>query len=163
MKSLPRGTPGCRAGFGALLLLTLAACSDGYPQEDGDLILKPGISQNTAMAALHKLGQTQPSDYHWHYALLPGCVLEIHARRFLRNKDPEQVPLKQSVVLKTTDDKGVYTVSLVARGTTGPGIVVLDRMDVVDAMQVEWLMDYLPTFCASGSSRTVLPAAPEYA
>lgn len=123
-------------------------------------MLKTGMSLDNAMAALHKQGHAQPSDYHWHSALLPGRTLEVHARRFLRSKDPEQVPLKQSVVLKATDDDGAYTVSLVARGTTGPGTVVMDRMDAVDATRVEWLIRYLPAFCDAGSGRTVLAIDP---
>jgi len=145
----------------ALILLTLAACSDGYPTGDGDLILRTGMSLDNAMAALHKLGHAQPSDYHWHYAFLPGCTLQIHARRFLGSKEPRQVSLRQSVVLKTTDDNGAYIVSLVPRGSAGPGTVVMDRMDAVDATQVEWLIRYLPAFCEAGSGHRNMRTAPE--
>lgn len=135
--------------LGFLLLgSALIACADGYPTEDGVLFLSHDMGQQRAMEAMNQLGHQQPSDYHWHYRLLPGCVLEVHARKFWGGRAPVQLPLRHSDVLQTRDPLTEdYSIALVPRSNPTNAAVVLDRLDDVDASQVDWLLRYLPRIC----------------
>lgn len=131
-----------------VLAATLSACSEGYSSAEGELMLRNDMGLDDALAALNRLGQDQPSDYRWDYALLPSCELEIQRRRFLSRLEPARVPLRGAVSDKRVVATGRYEVTL--RPITPPArtVVVLDHMDTVDATQVEWLLDHLPRFCA---------------
>lgn len=108
------------------------------------------MSQDRVLEAMNQLGHQQPSDFHWHYQLLPGCVLEVHARRFWGGRAPLQVALREASIRESrAADTGDYTVSLVSRSTPTMDVVVLDRMDEVDASQIVWLLNDLPRFCAA--------------
>ncbi|MFN7122647.1 MAG: hypothetical protein ACK4NM_11500 [Hydrogenophaga sp.] len=133
-----------------LLVCTLAACSEGYSTQQGALALSHGMSQERVLAALNKLGHEQPSDFHWHYRLLPGCVLEVHARRFWGGRAAQQVAIRGAEIRESrAADTGHYTVSLVSRSHPTMEIMVLERMDEVDASQVVWLLNDLPRLCAA--------------
>lgn len=138
-------------GLGALLLAcTLVGCSEGYPTQHGVLNLSHGMSQERVLAAMNQLGHEQPSDFHWHYQLLPGCVLEVHARRFLGGRAPQQLPLRGAEVRQSrASETGDFTVALVSRSAPTRANAVLDRMDEVDASQMVWLLNDLPRFCAA--------------
>ena len=136
--------------LGAVLVAcTLAACSEGYYTQQGVLTLSHGMSREQVLAAMNKLGHEQPSDHHWHYQLLSGCVLEVHARRFWGSREPQQVAIREAEVHKDrASDTGDFSVSLVPRTASAMATVVLDRMDEVDASQMVWLLNDLPRFCA---------------
>ncbi len=133
-----------------LLACTLGACSDGYPTQEDALILHHGMSQERVLEAMNQLGHQQPSDFHWHYQLLAGCVLEVHARRFWGSRAPLQVAIREAGIRESrAADTGDYTVSLVSRSDPIMEAVVLDRMDEVDASQMVWLLNDLPRLCAA--------------
>lgn len=137
--------------WGALLVaLALSACSEGYSTREGVLILNHDMGPERALEALNTLGHQQPSDFHWHYRMLPGCVLEVHARKFWGARAPQQVGLLQAEAREVhAVDSGDFTVSLVSRSDPTMVAPVLDRMDEVDASQVMWLLRYLPRFCGA--------------
>jgi len=141
--------------MGALLLAcTLVACSEGYSTQDGVLTLSHGMSKDQVLAAMNQLGHEQPSDFHWHYQLLPGCVLEVHARRFWGSRAPKQVDIRELAVQeRRASETGDFTVSLVSRSAPIMETVVLDRMDEVDASQMVWLLNDLPRLCAAQPER----------
>lgn len=150
MSPSPSGRRTARCLGALLLACTLGACSDGYPTQEGVLILRHGMSQDRVLEAMNQLGHQQPSEFHWHYQLLPGCVLEAHARRFWGARAPLQVALREASIRESrAADTGDYTVSLVSRSTPTMEVVVLDRMDEVDASQIVWLLNDLPRFCAA--------------
>lgn len=131
-----------------LVAFVLGACSEGYSTRESVLILNPNMGQERALEALNKLGHQQPSDFHWHYRMLPDCVLEVHARRFWGDRAPQQVALRQVEARDTrAADTGDFTASLVSRTDPTMEVLVLERMDEVDASQVTWLLGYLPRFC----------------
>ena len=137
-------------GRWSVLLLTLAlgACSEGYSTREGVLLLNHNMGQERALDALNKLGHQQPSDFHWHYRMLPGCVLEVHARRFWGDRAPQAMALRQTQAREIqADDTGEFTVSLVSRTDPTMEVLVLDRLDEVDASQVTWVHGYRPRFC----------------
>lgn len=137
--------------WGALLVaLALGACSEGYSTREGVLILNHDMGRERALQALNTLGHQQPSDFHWHYSLLPGCVLEVHARKFWGAQAPQRMALRLAEAREVhAVDSGNFTVSLVSRTEPTRAVPVLDRMDEVDASQVMWLLRYLPRFCAA--------------
>lgn len=133
-----------------LVALALGACSEGYSTREGVLILNHNMGQEHALEAMNKLGHQQPSDFHWHYRMLPGCVLEVHARKLWGSRAPQQVALLQAEGRETqAADSGDFTVSLVSRTDPTMVALVLERMDEVDASQVMWLLRYLPRFCGA--------------
>ena len=144
---MTRGT--CKAALVLALAAALAACADGYPSEDGALILSHDMKLEKAMGALHHLGHQRHLDHHWHYELLPGCVLQAQAKRFLRNRDPVQVALRRSAtVVEKEGGAGSHTVRVAPAGDT-EGVVVLEGVDEHDATQMKWLLDYLPRHCGA--------------
>lgn len=132
-----------------VMAATLSACSDDSGHAEGELMLRNDMGLDGALAALNRLGQDQPSDFHWDYALLPNCELEIRKRRFLSRREPIRVSLRGAVSDKKVVATGRYEVTLRSSNHPAQTVVVLDHMDAVDATQVEWLLDYLPRFCAS--------------
>lgn len=135
-----------------VLSATLSACSDGYSSAEGELMLRNDMGLEGALAALNRLGHDQPSDYHWDYALLPNCELEIRKRRMLFRQEPIRVSLRGAVSDKKVVATGRYEVMLRSSKRPAQTVVVLDHMDAVDATQVEWLLDYLPRFCTNPQS-----------
>lgn len=117
-----------KAGIMLALAGALAACADGYPGQDGALILSHDMKLDRALGAMHHLGHQRHLAHHWHYELQPGCVLQAQARRFLRDHEPVRVvPAGES-----------------------EGVLVLDGVDAHDAAQMKWLVDFLPRHCAAG-------------
>ena len=108
MSPSPSGRRTARCLGALLLACTLGAYSDGYPTQEGVLILRHGMSQDR--------------------------VLELR---------------EASIRESRAADTGDYTVSLVSRSTPTMDVVVLDRMDEVDASQIVWLLNDLPRFCAA--------------
>lgn len=140
----------CKAGFVLVLAAGLAACADGYPSEDGALILSHDMKLEKALSAMHHLGHQRQLVYHWHYELLPGCVLRAQARRFLRSREPVSVALRRSatVVEKEADASNAHTVRVAPAGDV-LGVMVLEGVNEHDAAQMKWLVDFLPRYCGN--------------
>lgn len=150
MSGKPAGQRTAGRVGGLLLACTLAACSEGYSTQQGVLTLSHGMSKEQVLAAMNKLGHEQPSDFHWHYRLLPGCVLEVHARRFWGGRAAQQVAIRGAGIRESrAADTGDHTVSLLSRSDPTMKTEVLDRMDEVDASQMVWLLNDLPRLCAA--------------
>jgi hypothetical protein len=140
-----------RRGLLLALAALLAACADGYPSEDGALHLSHDMELNKALGAMHHLGHRRQLDHHWHYELLPGCVLQAQARRFLRDREPVQVALRRSVAVVEKDaNTGSHAVRVAPTGDA-QGVLVLEGVDAHDAAQMKWLVDFLPRHCAAGA------------
>lgn len=129
------------------LAALLAGCADGYPSEDGALILSHDMKLDKALGAMHHLGHQRQLSHHWHYELQPGCVLQAQARRFLRDREPVRVALRRSVAVVEKDaTSGSHAVRVVPAGEA-EGVLVLDGVDAHDAAQMKWLVDFLPRHC----------------
>ncbi len=139
----------CKAALALAVAGVLTACADGYPSEDGPLILSYDMKLEKAMGAMHHLGHRRQLDHHWHYELLPGCVLQAQAKRFLRSREPVEVALRRSATLVEKDaTTGSHTVRVAPAGDA-VGVVVLERVDEHDATQMKWLLDFLPRHCGA--------------
>ena len=150
------GADTCRRLSTLLMVSALVACSDGYPTQESVLMLSHDMGQQRAMDAMNQLGHQQPSDYHWLYRLLPGCELEVHARKFWGDRAPVRLQLRETDVVQIRDELTEdYSIALVQRDDPTNSTVVLDRLDDVDASQVDWLLRYLPVAC--DTSRPVPP------
>lgn len=129
------------------LAALLAGCADGYPSEDGPLILSHDMKLDKALGAMHHLGHRRQLSHHWHYELQPGCVLQAQARRFLRDREPVRVALRRSAAMVEKDaTTGSHAVRVVPAGEP-EGVLVLDGVDAHDAAQMKWLVDFLPRHC----------------
>lgn len=64
----------------ACWLLSLAACTEGYPSEDVAPIDPARMSQAELLSALNDLGKEPHLDRRWRYALRPNCELEVSVR-----------------------------------------------------------------------------------
>lgn len=140
-----------KAGIVLAFAGVLAACADGYPSEDGALILSHDMKLDKALGAMHHLGHQRQLSHHWHYELQPGCVLQAQAKRFLRDREPVRVALRRSATVVEKDaTTGSHAVSVMPAGEA-EGVLVLDGVDAHDAAQMKWLMDFLPRHCAAGA------------
>jgi hypothetical protein len=140
-----------RRGLLLALAALLVACADGYPSEDGALHLSHDMALDKALGAMHHLGHRRQLDHHWHYELLPGCVLQAQARRFLRDREPVQVALQRSAAVVEKDATTGNHAVRVAPAGDAQGVLVLDGVDAHDAVQMKWLVDFLPRHCAAGA------------
>ncbi len=140
-----------RRGLLLALAALLVACADGYPSEDGALHLSHDMALDKALGAMHHLGHRRQLDHHWHYELLPGCVLQAQARRFLRDREPVQVALQRSAAVVEKDATTGNHAVRVAPAGDAQGVLVLDGVDAHDAAQMKWLVDFLPRHCAAGA------------
>jgi len=83
--------------------------------------------------------------------LLPGCVLQAQARRFLRDREPVQVALQRSAAVVEKDATTGNHAVRVAPAGDAQGVLVLDGVDAHDAAQMKWLVHFLPRHCAAGA------------
>ncbi len=133
--------------------LALGACADGYPNQDSPLLLSYGMSQDKAMAAMHHLGHQRHLTHHWHYELLPGCVLQAQAKRFWGDRDEVRVALRMGAAVSDRDTtSGNFTVAVLPGSADAERVVVLEGVDAVSATQMKWLLDFLPRFCGAGAT-----------
>lgn len=133
--------------------LALGACADGYPNQDSPLLLSYSMSQDKAMAALHHLGHQRHLTHHWHYELLPGCVLQAQAKRFWGDRDEVRVPLRTGAAVSERDTaSGHFNVAVAPASPPGEPVVVLEGVDAASATQMKWLLDFLPRFCEPGAT-----------
>lgn len=144
--------PGCssqalRAATAVLYVLSLAACSDGYPTEDVLQLDPARMTQAQLLAALNALGKDPHLGKRWGYALHANCELEVS----VRNGDTERrrVVLEGAVVDARSVD-GLTEILLVPEvGGDKQAVTVLATRRWTDTVQARSLLARLEARCGS--------------
>lgn len=136
----------------ALCLLSLAACSDGYPTEDVPQINPARMTQSQLLAALNALGKEPHLGKRWGYALNANCELEVRVRN--GNKDRRRVVLEGAVV-DVRSVNGITEILLVPEvGGDTQAVTVLATRRWTDTVQARSLLTHLEARCGSPSNPT---------
>jgi hypothetical protein len=137
----------------ALCLLSIAACSDGYPTDDVPQIDPARMTQAQLLAELNALGKESHLGKRWRYALHANCELEVSVRD--GDTDRRRVVLEGAVVNTRTVD-GVSEIRLVPKtGGETQAVTVLETRRWSDTVWAKSLLTHLEVRCGN----PVVPAA----
>jgi hypothetical protein len=134
-----------------VMVLSLTACTDGYPTEDVPQIHPASMTQAQLLAALNALGAEPHLSQRWRYAMHANCELEIS----VRNGDTERRRvLLEGAVVNTRSADGVTEILLVPKTVGGAQpVTVLATSRWPDTVRARSLLTHLEVRCGS-------PAAP---
>jgi len=107
--------PGCARRLGALWLVMLGACGDGYPTEDAPMADPSSMDRTQLLSALNDLGSGPYQRDRWRYALDAECTLEIR----VPGTDPARllVDLRGASISSRGED-GTTEVQVIEEGET---------------------------------------------
>jgi hypothetical protein len=142
-----------RAVLGTLCVLSLAACTDGYPTEDVAQIDPLRMTSAQLLAALNALGAKPHLGKRWRYTLHANCEVEVSVRN--GGTDRRRVGLEGAVVSTRSVD-GVTEVLLVPKpGGNAQAVTVLATRKWTDTVEARLLFTHLEVRCG----RPAEPAA----
>lgn len=148
MKTATASTHAIRAvctWTGALCLLALGACSDGYPTEDVPQIDPARMTQAQLLAALNELGEQPHLGKRWRYALRDGCELEITVRDGERQH--RRVAL-EGAAIGTRSADGTTEIRLVPEaGGEAQAVTALETRRWSDTVRASALLTHLEVRC----------------
>ena len=132
-----------------VVALLLGACAEGYPDRSEVVTLHYGMGQAEAIQAMNQVVKGKQQKSPARFAMLEGCVLEVHARRPADGRESRTLPLKGARAVATkAPDSDSYRVALHRSGGSGdPGHTVVHGVPWTTATQMKWLLEYLPSTC----------------
>lgn len=141
-----------RSGLAVLVVLTLAACSDGYPTEDVPQIDPAVMTLPQLLDALNELGQDAQPGTRWRYSLREACQLDISVRDEERQR--HRVALHR-VVIETRSADGITEILLVPQGGEASGaITALETRRWTDTIRARSLFTQLEARCRASALRS---------
>jgi hypothetical protein len=146
-----RQTP--RAALATLCVMSLAACSAGYPTEDVPLIDPADMTQAQLLEALDANGDQPYLGKRWRYALHADCELEVSVRD---GKTVRHRVSLQGAKLSTRSVDDMSQMRLVPEsGDDAQAVTVLETRRWADTVKVRSLLTHLEMLCGAPE----LPAA----
>jgi hypothetical protein len=140
---------GARKGLAMLSVISLAACSDGYPTEDVPQIDPAVMTLPQLLDALNELGQDAQPGARWRYTLREGCELDILVRDEERQR--HRIAL-HNVVIETRSVDGTTEVLLVPTGgEAGGAITALETRRWPDTIRARSLFTQLEARCRASA------------
>jgi hypothetical protein len=141
-----------RATMAALCILSLAACSDGYPTEDVPQIDPARMTPAQLLEALNALGEEPHLGKRWRYALHANCELEVSVRN--GDADHRHVVLEGGVV-EARSVNGLTEILLIPEvGGDKQAVTVFATRRWTDMVQAKSLLARLQARCGSISIPT---------
>lgn len=127
----------------------LAACADGYPSEDGPLVLTYGMDREAILKAMNTIGQHGYLEHRWRYEVDAGCQLRVRSGAL--KDDGTTLPAATAGlatrVVATGGERSHMVFVHLPGSSTPAGSLVLGGANEFDAGQMKWLVDYLGTVC----------------
>ena len=138
-----------RPGLATLAAAWLLAGCDGYPTEETALLDESAMSTAQLLQTLDQVGARPHLRTRYRHALLPGCVLELHAD----GDAPLRVPLDGAEITTRLSDENApdHEVLVYARGQTrgeDAPTVIQQGGRWVDWVQTRSLLQQLQRRCA---------------
>jgi hypothetical protein len=141
-----------RAAMATLVVVvSLTACSDGYPTEDVPQVDPTSMTQAQLLDALNALGKEPQLGKRWRYVMHTGCELEVSVRD--GGTDRSRVVL-EGAAISTRSVDGVSEIRLVPKaGGETEAVTALETRRWSDTVRARSLLTHLEMRCGS-------PAAP---
>jgi hypothetical protein len=137
----------CLLGFVALV----SACADGYPQNDGPVVLPVTMSQEERIEAMNEVGQRYYLGERWRYRLNDACELKVSTGRWPRSTHSTWIPLISARVIKGFDksDKthDIFLESYQPSSPNSSPVPLLTGANWADSVQLMSLAQYMQHDC----------------
>jgi hypothetical protein len=149
----------CRVALAGALGLAMAACFDGYPQQQEPIVSPYDMTQEQRLAQINELGAAARAGWRWSYGLLPGCVLRVHVRDPQGRAGVRDIPLLgQAVSLAANRDQGGYQVELQSSDGRDPeAALAISSEKWADASWMLLLLRLLQKDCAADTALRPVP------
>jgi hypothetical protein len=85
------------------VVTTLAACTDGYPQRDVQVLSPVTMSQKQRVEAMNAVGKQHYLGERWRYKFNEACELKVTTGRWFSVKHSDWVPLASVQVVRSFD------------------------------------------------------------
>lgn len=136
----------------ALLVLSLAGCSGGYPTEDVPQIDPARMTQAQLLAALNALGKEPQLGKRWRFAMHADCELEVLVRN--GEMDRRRIVLEGAEVT-TRSVEGISEIRLVPKaGGEAQSVTVLETQRWSDTVRAKSLLSHLEVRCGNPVPQT---------
>lgn len=134
-----------RALVAASFVLSVTACSDGYPTEDVPQISPSEMTQAQLLTELNALGHAPNLNKRWRYVLHDDCELEV----VVRNGDIDRRRLVlEGAWVDTRSADGVTEIVLVPKiGGAIKAVTVLETRQWIDTVKAQSLLTHLEMRC----------------
>jgi hypothetical protein len=130
-----------------VVVVSLAACSDGYPTEDVPQIDPARMTQAQLLIALNALGKEPQLGKRWRYVMHAGCELEVSVRD--GGSDRRRVVL-EGAAISTRSVDGVSEIRLVPKaGGETQAVTALETRRWSDTVRARSLLTHLEMRCGS--------------
>ncbi|AEG92403.1 hypothetical protein [Ramlibacter tataouinensis] len=149
-----KARPHAHGWLAGLLLLLLAACSDGYPTDDQAPLSPFDMSPTERVGALNALGASAHPDTHWRYGLDGGCLLRVARRgdwwRWQESVHDLRGAAVQLQIGSDAADRRRYDVVIRPAGSA-EGSVMLSSRREFEALQARQLARLLARDCTQSA------------
>lgn len=136
---------------GALSLILLVACAEGYPPADSPVLNPTQLTPSERLSAMNRLGAHAHPDQRWVYTLADDCVLEVALDAKGQSRTRFALPLRQGIADTHFDaERRVYEVALSgAFGGARIGAPLLESAKWADAVLMRGLVQAIQQGCAT--------------
>lgn len=143
-----------RRGTLAGLAMLLAACVDGYPDEDAPNVHPRDMSAQQRIAVMNQIGKDASPRGRWRYRLVSSCSLQA-SQGPAWSRESVTVQLQgTSVSMRRDDGLEAFVVQLVPdQASAQEAVTVLDTLQWTDAVQMRSMLELLRLDCRPGSGR----------
>lgn len=131
----------------ALCLLSLGACSDGYPTDDVPQMDLTRMSQAQLLAALNALGREPHLGKRWRYSLHANCEFGVSVRD--GDTDGSRVVLEGARVTSRSVDGASEVRLLPKTGDETKAVTVLETRRWSDTVRARALLTHLQGRCGN--------------
>lgn len=127
------------------VLFLAAACSDGYPAGDTQVLSSSEMNVDQLVTAMNRIGDNPHIPYRWRYALEPGCVLEVSGRRSGMSRQTVAVSLHETdIAMKQGSSDQAFDIRLEPAGPSlAVTVPVLEGGKWAEAVQMRSLLMHL--------------------
>lgn len=132
--------------------LALAACAEGYPVEDAQLLDETAMTTAQLLTTLNTVGSRPHLEASYRYALAAGCVLEVDSGT-RRAPAHAQLPLAGAdLEIRTVDGPDAWQVLVrpASENAAAPALL-LEGGKWVDAVQARSLLVQLQRRCGAAA------------
>lgn len=136
-----------------VLVLTVAACAEGYPPKEPGIELSFDMNLGDTLKVMTRIGGHDYMGARWIYGM-EECRLTVQTKGLPKAVGPVVIPIDIATVSMQEEDAGKRFSVHAAWQADGMSAqqLVLDGANWSDARQMKWLLEHLPRRCASGGS-----------
>jgi len=136
-------------------VMGLGACADGYPTEDGALVLSHAMNREATLKAMNTIGHHGYLEHRWRYSLDDDCQMRVRSRGLEGGEVtlPAATPGLLTRVVVAGDVAHLVFLHVPGAASKG-GTLVLGAANGFDAGQMKWLIDHLGNICRNPDARS---------